>query len=203
MKQVLPTVLVVDDTNDNLVLISLAVQEMNCRVVTAVNGEDALAVALLSLPDLILMDIAMPVLDGIGATRRIRLQEKLRDVPVVILSAFDSASFRQEAIDAGVNGYFTKPVDFDRLRQFIDKLLSAQTGGEPVEETAAGTTAAAGAAAAPISPDTGRLDPRFVLWRMFCAENNVPVETLPSELNRELKKEWGQLKKNKKRLFRL
>lgn len=184
-----PKVLVVDDTNDNLVLISLAVQEMNCRVVTAVNGEDALAVALLAEPQLILMDIAMPVLDGIEATRLIRRQEKLKDVPIVILSAFDTDAFRQKAVEAGVNGYFTKPVDFDRLRQFIQKLLS----GKPESEAAVGA----------ISPDTGRLDPRFMLWRLFCSENDIPVETLPSELNRELKKEWGLLKTNKKRLFKL
>ena len=184
-----PKVLVVDDTNDNLVLISLAVQEMNCRVVTAVNGEDALAVALLAEPELILMDIAMPVLDGLEATRLIRQQEKLKDVPIVILSAFDTDAFRQKAIEAGVNGYFTKPVDFDRLRQFIQKLLSGKPGGE--------------AAVGTISPDTGRLDPRFMLWRLFCSENDIPVETLPSELNRELKKEWGLLKTNKKRLFKL
>ena len=185
-----PRVLVVDDTQDNLVLISLAVQEMNCRVVTAVNGEDALTVALLAEPDLILMDIAMPVLDGIEATRLIRRQAKLQGVPIVILSAFDSDSFRQRAIEAGVNGYFTKPVDFERLRQFIQKLLS----GEPGSSEAAVET---------ISPDTGRLDPRFMLWRLFCSENNLPVETLPSELNRELKKEWGELKTNQKRLFKL
>lgn len=185
----LPKVLVVDDTNDNLVLISLAVQEMNCRVVTAVNGEDALAVALLAGPQLILMDIAMPVLDGIEATRLIRRQEKLKDVPIVILSAFDTDAFRQKAIEAGVNGYFTKPVDFDRLRQFIQKLLSGNPGND----------AAVGA----ISADTGRLDPRFMLWRLFCSENDIPVETLPSELSRELKKEWEKLKKNKKRLFKL
>ena len=186
----LPRVLVVDDTQDNLVLISLAVQEMNCRVVTAVNGEDALTVALLAEPDLILMDIAMPKVDGIEATRLIRRQVSLRDVPIVILSAFDTESFRQQAIEAGVNGYFTKPVDFERLRQFIQKLLSGEPGGE---DAAVGT----------ISPDTGRLDPRFMLWRLFCSENNIPVETLPSELNRELKKEWGELKTNKKRLFKL
>jgi CheY-like chemotaxis protein len=185
----LPKVLVVDDTNDNLVLISLAVQEMNCRVVTAVNGEDALAVAVLAEPQLILMDIAMPVLDGIEATRLIRQQEKLKDVPVVILSAFDTDAFRQKAIEAGVNGYFTKPVDFDRLRQFIQKLLSGKPGND----------AAVGA----ISPDTGRLDPRFMLWRMFCSENDIPIETLPSELDRELKKAWKLLKTNKKRLFKL
>jgi CheY-like chemotaxis protein len=183
-------VLVVDDQNDNLVLVSLAVQEMGFRVITAVNGEDAVAVALLARPQLILMDIAMPRLDGIEATRIIRGHQEIADVPVLILSAFDTQDFRQRAEEAGVNGYFTKPIDFDRLRQLIDKLLRGVSGEE---KEAIGIS---------ITPETGRLDPRFMLWRMFCAENNIPVETLPSELKREQKKSWENLKKNKRPLFR-
>ncbi len=53
-----------------------------------------------------------------------------------------------------------------------------------------------------VSPETGSLDPRFMLWRMFCAEASIPVETLPSELDREHKKKWELLKKNKKPLFK-
>jgi CheY-like chemotaxis protein len=184
-------VLVVDDQNDNLVLISLAVQEMGFHVITAVNGEDALAVALLACPQLILMDIAMPKLDGLEATRLIRQHDKICDVPIVILSAFDSADFRQRAEEAGVNGYFRKPVDFDRLGRLMDKLLRGISGEEKEAKGAA------------ISLDTGRLDPRFMLWRMFCAEANIPVETLPSELDREYRNKWERLKKNKKPLFRL
>jgi two-component system cell cycle response regulator DivK len=184
-------VLVVDDQNDNLVLISLAVQGMGFRVITAVNGEDAVAVALLASPHLILMDIAMPKLDGLEATRLIRREEKISDVPVVILSAFDSEDFRQRAEEAGVNGYFRKPVDFDRLHGLMDKLLRGISGEEEEAQTAA------------VSLDTGRLDPRFMLWRMFCAETNIPVETLPSELDRAQKDKWERLKKNNKRpLFR-
>ena len=182
--------LVVDDQNDNLVLVSLAVQEMGFRVVTAVNGEDALAVSLLARPQLILMDIAMPVLDGIEATRAIRGRDEIADVPIVILSAFDTDNFRRSAEQAGVNGYLTKPIDFDRLRAMIDKLLRGTSGEE--REAVSGA----------IRPETGRLDPRFMLWRMFCAESNIAVETLPSELNREQKKRWDNLKKNKRPLFR-
>lgn len=184
-------VLVVDDQNDNLVLISLAVQEMGFHVITAVNGEDAVAVALLASPQLILMDIAMPKLDGLEATRLIRQRAEISDVPVVILSAFDSDDFRQKAEEAGVNGYFRKPVDFDRLRGLMDKLLRGVSG----EEKEAGEDA--------ISLDTGRLDPRFMLWRMFCAETSIPVETLPSDLDRAQKERWERLKKNKRQLFRL
>jgi CheY-like chemotaxis protein len=186
----IPKVLVVDDQNDNLVLISLAVQEQGYHVVTAVNGEDAVSVALLARPQLILMDIAMPKLDGIEATRRIRQSTEIGHVPIVILTAFETDEFRQRASVAGANGYFTKPIDFQRLYSFIAKLLRG-VSGEEVE-------AQAGA----ISSDTGRLDPRFALWRMFCAENGIPVETLPSELTKGLKKSWEQMKKNKRPFFK-
>src|SRR3712207_8252851 len=77
------TVLVVDDMSDNLILISLSLQDMGYRVVTAGNGEDALNVAKLARPDLILMDIAMPHQDGLAAMRRILVEIELQDVPVV------------------------------------------------------------------------------------------------------------------------
>lgn len=186
----IPKVLVVDDRNDNLVLISLAVQDMGFRVVTAVDGEDAVSVALLVRPQLILMDIAMPELDGIEATRIIRRREETSDVPVLILTAFDTGDFRRRATQAGASGYLTKPVDFDRLRELMGKLLRGVSGQER------------DAMHGPVSPETGRLDPRFMLWRMFCAENNIPVETLPSELGRELRKRWETLKKNKRPFFR-
>jgi two-component system cell cycle response regulator DivK len=118
------TVLVVDDMSDNLILISLSLQDMGYRVVTASNGEDALNVAKLARPDLILMDIAMPHQDGLAATRRIREESELQDVPVVALTAFDTDGFRQAAFDAGFNGYLTKPIDFERLKKLMRMLLS-------------------------------------------------------------------------------
>ena len=118
------TVLVVDDMSDNLILISLSLQDMGYRVVTASNGEDALNVAKLARPDLILMDIAMPHQDGLAATRRIREESELQDVPVVALTAFDTNGFRQAAFDAGFNGYLTKPNDFARLKKLMRMLLS-------------------------------------------------------------------------------
>ena len=122
------TVLVVDDMSDNLILISLSLQDLGYRVVTATNGADALNVAKLARPDLILMDIAMPQQDGLAATRRIREEPELQDVPVVALTAFDTDGFRQAAFDAGFNGYLTKPIDFDRLRNLIVKLLARDKG---------------------------------------------------------------------------
>lgn len=117
------TILVVDDIPDNIVLISLSLQSMGYRVVTAVNGEEAVSVALLARPDLILMDISMPQLDGLGATRRMRENSTLKDVPIVALTAFSTDGFRQAASDAGFNGYLTKPVDFEKLNNLIKMLL--------------------------------------------------------------------------------
>ncbi|HEX8181820.1 MAG TPA: response regulator, partial [Pyrinomonadaceae bacterium] len=86
-------VLVVDDVVDNLVIMSLNLQQQGYRVVTAANGEEAIKVATLSQPDLILMDIGMPELDGLEATRRIRENEALRAVPVIAVTAFSTGGF--------------------------------------------------------------------------------------------------------------
>jgi CheY-like chemotaxis protein len=118
------TILVVDDMRDNLILLSLSLQDMGYRVVTASNGEDALTIAKMARPDLILMDIAMPQQDGLAATRHIREQSELGDVPVIALTAFDTEGFRQAAFDAGFNGYLTKPIDFERLKRLMQMLLS-------------------------------------------------------------------------------
>ena len=118
------TVLVVDDMSDNLILISLSLQDLGYRVVTATNGADALNVAKLARPDLILMDIAMPQQDGLAATRRIREETDLQNTPVIALTAFDTDGFRQAAFDAGFNGYLTKPIDFERLKKLMHMLLS-------------------------------------------------------------------------------
>lgn len=122
-------ILVVDDSADNVAFISLALQHQGYRVVTANNGEDAVAVATQTLPNLILMDINLPNLDGLGATRRIRENEALRDVPVVAITAFGTEGFQRAAYDAGVSGYLTKPIDLDRLHQLIARLLSPTGSG--------------------------------------------------------------------------
>jgi CheY-like chemotaxis protein len=194
MKEVNPqTVLVVDDQNDNVVLVSLWLQNLGYRVVTAANGESAVEVAKLAMPQLILMDIAMPVMDGLDATRHIRQTPEISDLPVVFLTAFDTKEFRQRAGDAGGDGYLTKPIDFQRLSKLILTLLPK----EPLPPEPIGKTSNA-----PISDTSGNLDPRFMLWRMFCANNDVPIETLPSSLSRELKKKWQQLKKTPRPLFK-
>src|SRR5678815_4921146 len=123
-------ILVVDDSADNVAVISLDLQHQGYRVVTASNGEDAVNVAAQTLPNLILMDINLPTLDGLGATRRIRETDALREVPVVAITAFGTEGFQRAAYDAGVDGYLTKPLDFDRLHQLIARLLSPENSGK-------------------------------------------------------------------------
>jgi len=122
-------ILVVDDSADNVAMISLDLQQQGYRVVTASNGEDAVTVATTMLPNLILMDINLPTLDGLGATRRIRETDTMRDVPIVAITAFGTEGFQRAAYDAGVSGYLTKPLDLDRMHQLIARLLSPSGSG--------------------------------------------------------------------------
>jgi CheY-like chemotaxis protein len=117
-------ILIVDDVVDNLALISLDLQQRGYRVVTASDGEKALRVASLTKPDIILMDIAMPGVDGLEATRKLRSDGSLQSVPVIALTAYNTGGFRRAAADAGFDGYLTKPIDFDRLHELIQSLLS-------------------------------------------------------------------------------
>ena len=128
------TILVVDDVSDNRILLSLSLQDMGYRVLTACDGEEAVSIADCARPDLILMDIAMPHLDGLGATRRIRDTGGLQHVPVVAVTAFDTSGFRKAAFDAGFDGYLTKPIDFERLRTLIARLLSNHETSEIAHE---------------------------------------------------------------------
>lgn len=122
-------ILVVDDAADNLAMISLALQQQGYRVVTASNGEDAINVARQTQPNLILMDINLPELDGLGATRRILEHDALREVPVIAITAFGTEGFQRAAYDAGVSGYLTKPLDLDRMYQLVARLLSPGGSG--------------------------------------------------------------------------
>ena len=116
-------VLVVDDVVDNIVVISLTLQQAGYRVVTATNGEEAINVATLSNPNIILMDIGMPVLDGLGAARKMREDPALSRIPIIAITAFNTDGFLRAAYDVGFNGYLTKPINFDRLVDLIKSLL--------------------------------------------------------------------------------
>jgi len=117
-------ILVVDDSLDNVVVISLDLQVEGYKVVTASNGKEAVSVARLTNPDLILMDISMPLLDGLAAARKIHEIEALQDVPVIAITAFSTEGFQRAAYDVGVAGYLVKPIDFNRMHQLVRRLLA-------------------------------------------------------------------------------
>jgi CheY-like chemotaxis protein len=116
-------VLVVDDMVDNTVMLSLDLQHEGYRVVTAADGEQAVKIAAKTNPDIILMDIGMPELDGLGAARKIRENVTLQTVPLIALTAFSTEGFQIAARDAGFDGYLTKPIDFTRLHELMRRLL--------------------------------------------------------------------------------
>jgi two-component system cell cycle response regulator DivK len=118
-----PTILVVEDFEDNRFMMRRLLEMSGYHVVEAVNGEEAVTIACRELPKLILMDLSLPQLDGLAATRRIRQHAELRDVPIVAVSAHDTADFHAEALAAGCNDYVTKPIDFDELEALLNRLL--------------------------------------------------------------------------------
>lgn len=122
-------ILVVDDSLDNVIFLSLFLQGEGYRVVTASNGEEAVKLANLTQPNLILMDISMPLLDGLAATRKIRENDALRDVPVIAVTAFSTEGFRQAAYDVGVEGYLVKPIDLQRMHELVKRLLAPKGSG--------------------------------------------------------------------------
>jgi CheY-like chemotaxis protein len=118
------TVLVVEDFEDNRFMMRRLLEMSGFRVIEAVNGLQAVELAAAEQPDIILMDLSLPMLDGLAATRRIREQGGLKRVPIIAVSAHDSADFHAEALAAGCNEYVTKPIDFDRLVELLDRILA-------------------------------------------------------------------------------
>ena len=121
--EVPPTILVVEDFEDNRFMMRRLLEMSGYRVLEAVNGEEAIQLAYRELPGLILMDLSLPQLDGLAATRRIRQHPQLREVPIVAVSAHDTADFHADALAAGCNDYVTKPIDFDQLEALLNRLL--------------------------------------------------------------------------------
>ena len=121
----IPTIMVVDDDEDIRYMMRVLLEEDGYRVLEAENGQRALEIAQSRRPDLILMDLSMPVLDGFAATRRLRQLTKFGDVPIIAVTAYDTPEHRTDASAAGVNEYLTKPVDFVRLDKLLDQFLKA------------------------------------------------------------------------------
>ncbi len=117
------TILLVEDTEDNRFMMRRLLEMSGYQVVEATNGEEAIRLAQSERPDVILMDLSLPVIDGLAATRAIRKLDGLGKVPIVAVSAHDTSDFQSDALAAGCNSYITKPIDFSELEVLIARLL--------------------------------------------------------------------------------
>lgn len=117
------TILVVEDFADTRELIGMWLRSRGYTVIEAADGPEAVELAGREHPDLVLMDVSLPTLDGLSATRRIRQIKEVGDVPVVACSAHSAAEWADRALAAGCNDYVSKPVDFDALEGAITRLL--------------------------------------------------------------------------------
>jgi two-component system cell cycle response regulator DivK len=119
----MPRILLVEDNEMNRDMLSRRLQRKGYSVLIAVDGEQGLATAYSEMPDLILMDISLPFIDGYEVTRRLKANPRTKNIPVIALTAHALLTDRDKALRAGCNDYDTKPVDFSRLTEKIETLL--------------------------------------------------------------------------------
>ena len=117
---------VVEDHEDTLLLMRLMLEQRGHRVAEAADGEEAVEVAWRECPDVILMDLTLPKVDGFTAAKRIREDPQMRDVPIVAVTAHIEQQYRANALDAGMTAFVTKPLDFDCLDELLGSLVEAK-----------------------------------------------------------------------------
>jgi two-component system, cell cycle response regulator DivK len=121
-------ILLVEDNEMNRDMLSRRLMRRGFQVVFAVDGQQGVDLARSEKPDIILMDMSLPVMDGWEATRRVKSDDATRNVPVIGLTAHAMGGDREKAIEAGCDDYDTKPVELDRLIGKIERLLGAAKG---------------------------------------------------------------------------
>lgn len=119
-------ILYVEDNDDNLYMLALRLETIGYEVITATNGADGIATAAAERPDLILMDLDLPVVDGWEAIRQLKADPATRNIPIIALTAHAMAGDREKALAAGSDDFDTKPVELDRL---LAKIRSALAKG--------------------------------------------------------------------------
>jgi CheY-like chemotaxis protein len=116
-------ILYVEDNEDNIYVIRNRLGRAGFTVLVATDGEQGVNMAAAERPDLILMDLRLPVLDGWEATRRIKAQPETRDIPIIALTAHAMTGDREKALEAGCDDFDTKPVEMPRLLEKVRALL--------------------------------------------------------------------------------
>jgi CheY-like chemotaxis protein len=116
-------ILYIEDNDDNVALMRTRLGRAGFIVLVAGDAEQGLTMAAVERPDLILMDLGLPGIDGWEATRRLKAAAETKHIPVIAVSAHAMAGDREKALEAGCDDYDTKPIDFARLRAKIQKLV--------------------------------------------------------------------------------
>ena len=122
----MPKILLVEDNEMNRDMLSRRLQRKGYSVVAAHDGEQGLLLARSEMPDLILMDISLPLMGGLEVTRLLKNNESTRHIPIIVLTAHALVTDRERAFEAGCDDYDTKPVEFSRLNEKIDTLLTVK-----------------------------------------------------------------------------
>jgi CheY-like chemotaxis protein len=117
------TVLVVEDGEDTRYLMRLELERLGYLVIEAEDGKRAVEVAQKDRPDIILMDLSLPIMDGFAATEKIRASDGLETIPIIAVTAHQETDFRAGAKAVGFNAYVTKPIDINWLSELINGLL--------------------------------------------------------------------------------
>jgi two-component system cell cycle response regulator DivK len=125
----MPKILLVEDNEMNRDMLSRRLMRKGFEVVLAVDGQSGVEMARTLAPDLVLMDMSLPVLDGWEATRRLKADASTQGIPVIALTAHAMSSDRDKALEAGCDDYDTKPVELSRLLEKIESLLGRSENG--------------------------------------------------------------------------
>lgn len=119
-----PRILIAEDFEENRTALTLILKYAGFDVIAVENGRQAIEAVRQEEPDLVLMDVTLPVIDGLQATREIRSEEKFERLPIIIVSAHDSDEIRRQAAEAGGSEYISKPFEIAELKKLIEGCLS-------------------------------------------------------------------------------
>ena len=132
----MPKILLVEDNEMNRDMLSRRLQRRGYDVLIAVDGQMGIDMAKANAPDLILMDMSLPVMDGWEATRALKASDATRHIPVIALTAHAMSTDRDKAIEAGCNDYDTKPIELTRLLAKMEALIPRESATVTGEQTA-------------------------------------------------------------------
>jgi two-component system cell cycle response regulator DivK len=123
-------ILVIEDNEQNMYLVNFILEKHGYQVIQARNGEDGVSQARQGKPDLILLDIQLPVMDGYAVARQLRKNERLVNVPIVAVTSYAMPGDRENALAAGCTGYIEKPIDPDTFITQVEQYLNPKISGD-------------------------------------------------------------------------